>query len=209
METIKYTKENLHKLKLLGKGKSGFSFLAQSENGLVVLKEMHDYKVDYYTFTKPKVDLEIESYSILQQTGILIPNLLHFNKKQNYLVKEYIEGNTISEQLAFGKLPVGVFQQIIHWAENLQNMGLNIDYFPSNFVLNGEKLYYIDYEHNPFSEEWSFWNWGIYYWLNHEGFSNYLETQQPEYINLPNSGKPIVNELLLKRKADLMLELEG
>ena len=41
---------------------------------------------------------------------------------------------------------------------------LNIDYYPTNFVVNCGKLYYIDYECNAYSDEWNFENWGIKYW---------------------------------------------
>ena len=41
---------------------------------------------------------------------------------------------------------------------------LNIDYYPSNFVINDGLLYYIDYECNEYMDEWSFFNWGIKYW---------------------------------------------
>ncbi len=30
--------------------------------------------------------------------------------------------------------------------------GLNIDYFPTNFIVREEKLYYIDYECNSYME---------------------------------------------------------
>ena len=43
--------------------------------------------------------------------------------------------------------------------------GLNIDYYPTNFVLDKDGvLYYVDYECNSYSEEWSFENWGIKHW---------------------------------------------
>ena len=41
--------------------------------------------------------------------------------------------------------------------------GLNIDYFPTNFVVSGG-LWYIDYECNAYMDEWSFDNWGVKYW---------------------------------------------
>lgn len=40
----------------------------------------------------------------------------------------------------------------------------NIDYFPTNFVVRGGEVYYIDFECNPYMEEWNFENWGIKYW---------------------------------------------
>jgi hypothetical protein len=57
--------------------------------------------------------------------------------------------------------------------------GLNIDYFPTNFVISGGLLWYIDYECNDYMEEWNFENWGIRYWSRTPEFEAYLE-QHPE-----------------------------
>ena len=42
--------------------------------------------------------------------------------------------------------------------------GLNIDYYPTNFVPCDGMLYYIDYECNAYMEEWDFAHWGAQYW---------------------------------------------
>lgn len=42
-------------------------------------------------------------------------------------------------------------------------LGINIDYFPTNFVVQDGEIYYIDYEDNHYMEEWNFENWGIKY----------------------------------------------
>ena len=55
-------------------------------------------------------------------------------------------------------------------AQRLQAAGLNIDYFPTNFVVCGGLLYYIDYECNPYMEEWNFENWGVKYWYKSPEF---------------------------------------
>ena len=46
----------------------------------------------------------------------------------------------------------------------LKEAGLNIDYFPTNFVVCDGLICYVDYECNPYMAEWSFENWGIKYW---------------------------------------------
>ena len=48
--------------------------------------------------------------------------------------------------------------------DRLYPAGLNIDYFPTNFVVQDELLYYIDYECNSYMEQWDFSHWGINYW---------------------------------------------
>lgn len=57
------------------------------------------------------------------------------------------------------------------WPEQVQAMcsllypaGLNIDYYPTNFVPCDGMLYYIDYECNAYMEEWDFAHWGAQYW---------------------------------------------
>ena len=50
----------------------------------------------------------------------------------------------------------------------------NIDYFPTNFVVQEDKLYYIDYECNDYMEEWNFENWGIKYWSQTKEFLEYV-----------------------------------
>ena len=42
--------------------------------------------------------------------------------------------------------------------------GCNIDYYPTNFVPWQGTLYYIDYERNPYMEEWDFEHWGLPVW---------------------------------------------
>ena len=42
--------------------------------------------------------------------------------------------------------------------------GLNIDYYPTNFVPRDGTLYYIDYECNAYMQEWDFAHWGARYW---------------------------------------------
>ena len=32
----------------------------------------------------------------------------------------------------------------------------NIDYFPTNFVVHNEEIYYVDFECNDYMEEWNF-----------------------------------------------------
>ena len=56
----------------------------------------------------------------------------------------------------------------------LNPKGINIDYFPTNFILNNGLLWYIDYECNDYMEEWNFENWGIKYWSKTKEFLDYL-----------------------------------
>ena len=57
----------------------------------------------------------------------------------------------------------------------LYPVNTNIDYFPTNFVVNNDEIYYIDFECNDYMEEWNFENWGIKYWSQTEEFLEYVK----------------------------------
>jgi len=50
-------------------------------------------------------------------------------------------------------------------------------------VVRKNKLIYIDYEINKYTKEWNLENWGLYYWLNSEGFAEFLQTDNANFIN--------------------------
>ena len=65
--------------------------------------------------------------------------------------------------------------QVREMAKTVTAAGLNIDYFPTNFVVQRGEIYYIDYECNPYMDQWNFENWGIQYWSRTQVFLDYLE----------------------------------
>ena len=54
--------------------------------------------------------------------------------------------------------------------------GLNIDYFPTNFIPWEGDLWYIDYECNVYEEKWDFEHWGVAYWSKTDTFMEYVRT---------------------------------
>ena len=64
------------------------------------------------------------------------------------------------------------------WPNCPKAAGLNIDYFPTNFVVSGGQLWYVDYECNDYMDRWSFENWGIRYWSRTPEFLEYLQGRE-------------------------------
>ena len=81
------------------------------------------------------------------------------------IVKEYIEGPTIADLVGCGISVTRFFPQVREMAEKAKAAGLNIDYYPTNFVVRGGSIFYVDYECNEYMEEWDFEHWGIKYWM--------------------------------------------
>lgn len=151
-------------LQLLGRGKGGYSYLAESGDGRqVVLKQLHHEPCSYYVFGD-KFAAEMRDYQTLQETGILMPDLIEADAGRERLIKAYVPGPTVFELVAEDILPEACVTQVLEMCRLLYPAGLNIDYFPTNFVWNGGQLYYVDYECNPYSDEWNFENWGRKYW---------------------------------------------
>ena len=62
-------------IKLLGKGKGGYSYLAKRDNEQFVLKQIHHEPCDYYNFGN-KIEAEANDYKRLLNIGIKMPKLI-------------------------------------------------------------------------------------------------------------------------------------
>ena len=62
-------------LRLLGKGKGGYSYLVTDGRAQYVLKQIHHEPCDYYTFGD-KLQSELRDYKTLRTLGIPMPELL-------------------------------------------------------------------------------------------------------------------------------------
>ena len=170
--TINQTEYNL--IKLLGRGKGGYSYLAEKGGKCFVLKQIHHEPCDYYNFGN-KIESELNDYKRLITTGINIPKMLDIDIENERILKEYIHGETIFELVKQDKMRDTYLEQIRKMSATVKSFGLNIDYFPTNFVVRDGIIYYIDYECNEYSDEWNFENWGIKYWSKTKEFIEHIQ----------------------------------
>lgn len=150
-------------LKQLGKGKGGYSYLVTDGDNRYVLKQIHHEPCDYYQFGN-KMEAELRDYRRLQAVGISMPRLLDADMENERILKEYVEGETVYTLICRNKMNPDFEAQVRKMCDALYPAGLNIDYFPTNFVARDGKLFYIDYECNDYMEQWDFDHWGIRYW---------------------------------------------
>lgn len=150
-------------IKLLGHGKGGYSYLAKKDDRQYVVKQIHHEPCEYYVFGN-KIEAERNDYGRLLETGIRIPKMISIDVPNERIVKEYINGPTIDELVKSGGMKESYLKQAEEMAILVKEKGLNIDYYPTNFVVQDELIYYIDYECNEYMDEWSFDNWGRKYW---------------------------------------------
>lgn len=164
---------NYHLIKLLGRGKGGYSYLVESQSKEYVLKQIHHEPCAYYTFGN-KIETERNDYQRLLNAGIRIPKMLDIDIENERILKEYIPGDTIYQLVKEDGVKPEYFHQVRHMAWQAQQAGLNIDYFPTNFVVKEDTLYYVDYECNLYDPQWNFENWGNDYWWKSPVFLDYV-----------------------------------
>ena len=161
-------------VRLLGHGKGGYSYLAEREGIYYVLKQIHHEPCEYYSFGD-KIAAEQNDYNKLLQTGIRIPKMLDIDIVNERILKEYIDGPSIYELVKNDEMKDTYLTQIQEMAKTVYSYGLNIDYFPTNFIVQDELIFYIDYECNNYMNEWNFENWGIKYWSKTQEFIDYMK----------------------------------
>ena len=160
-------------IRLLGHGKGGYSYLTESNGKQAVLKQIHREPCDYYSFGN-KIEAERRDYGRLRSAGIRIPEMIAIDTKTERIVKEYISGKTVFECIRDGISVEMYLDQVREMTALAKEAGLNIDYFPTNFVIQNGLLWYVDYECNAYTDEWSFENWGIRYWSRTPAFEEHL-----------------------------------
>lgn len=164
MDAISVNGKFYSAIKLLGRGKGGYSYLVTDGEKEYVLKQIHHEPCDYYQFGD-KLQSELRDYGRLKELGIRMPELYDVDTPNERLLKEYIVGNTIAELVKKDAVKPEYVEQVRQMCAVLYAAGLNIDYYPTNFVVQDGLLYYVDYECNSYMDEWNFDNWGIQYWV--------------------------------------------
>lgn len=160
-------------IRLLGKGKGGYSWLVEKDGTQMVLKQIHHEPCDYYQFGD-KLQSELQDYERLNAIGIPIPRLLDVDVEQERILKEYIPGDTIMDLVKQDKMEPEYLRQMEALCPQIYAAGLNIDYFPTNFIPHNGTLYYVDYECNAYMEQWDFAHWGCKYWSKTPELLQYL-----------------------------------
>ena len=106
-----------------------------------------------------------------------MPELLDVDEAHGRILKVYIHGPTAFELIRDDGMRPEYLAQVRKMAAQALAAGLNIDYFPTNFVVYEGQLTYVDCECNNYMDAWSFENWGIRYWSKTPEFLEYLHSR--------------------------------
>lgn len=173
VKTLSVNDKKYEIIKLLGKGKGGYSYLATDGKNKYTLKQIHHEPCSYYQFGD-KIQSEINDYKRLKNIGIAMPEMIDVDVENERILKEYIDGETIFDLVLQDRMKDEYIEQVRAMCTLLYPQNTNIDYFPTNFIVQNGKMYYIDYECNDYMEEWNFENWGVKYWSKTPEFLEYV-----------------------------------
>lgn len=164
-------------IRFLGKGKGGYSYLVTDGAGRYTLKQIHHEPCDYYTFGD-KLASELHDYQRLRAVGIPVPELIAVDREKELILKAFIDGPSIYELVLREEMVTDYYEQVRAMCRMLYPAGLNIDYFPTNFIVEDGKLWYIDYECNVYDPRWDFEHWGNDYWWKSPVFLEYVQAHE-------------------------------
>ena len=85
-------------IKLLGKGKGGYSYLVTDGTNRFVLKQIHHEPCDYYQFGD-KLAAELNDYQRLRNVGIPVPEMLDVDREQERILKVFVDGPTVYDMV--------------------------------------------------------------------------------------------------------------
>ena len=174
MEVMTCNGNEFQVMKLLGKGKGGYSYLVTDGEGKYVLKQIHHEPCSYYTFGD-KVASEIRDYKRLKEIDIPMPRMLDVDVEAERILKEYIQGDTVDRLVMEDRMEDDYYHQVRAMCQKLYAANTNIDYYPTNFVVQNGVLYYIDFECNDYMQQWDFEHWGNQYWWKSPEFLKAFE----------------------------------
>ena len=178
MKTIIVNNKEYKVIKLLGHGKGGYSYLVEFENRNYTLKQIHHEPCSYFTFGN-KLEKELIDYNRLKELGILVPNLIEVDFEKEIIIKDFIDGPTINELIVNDVNIESYINQLKEKLPILYSNNLNLDYYPTNFIVYNNLIYYIDYELNEYFDQWNFENWGSIYWRKSEEFiKNFIKNKE-------------------------------
>ena len=78
--------------------------------------------------------------------------MLDIDVANERILNEYIDGPTIYDLVKNDTMKDLYLVQMREMAKVVYDAGLNIDYFPTNFIVQDEKIFYIDYECNNYMD---------------------------------------------------------
>ena len=166
MDTLQVNGHPYAVTRLLGKGERRLLLSGAGEQGPVVVKQIHHEPCSYYQFGD-KLQSELRDYRTLSALGVPMPRLLAVDEAQERLVKQYIPGPTVLEQLQTGTLPPQAEEQMRALCRLFVPCRAEYRLLPPPILSCGAACFTMWITGcNPYDAQWDFSHWGSRYWAD-------------------------------------------
>lgn len=85
---------------------------------------------------------EVENIRLLNKMDINVPELEAVNENEKIIIREYLPGLSVCDLLMKGELDWSHLQLIRTMALRFEDCGLSLDYFPTNFIICENDVFY-------------------------------------------------------------------
>lgn len=89
--------------------------------------------------------LDINKYKNLKRIGIRTPRLVAYNERENYIVREYIEGENFEELLKMDAITEEQYLEVLNNLKLIYKNNVCCQCSLRNFIVNNDMLFYVDY----------------------------------------------------------------
>lgn len=153
METIIIKRKNFEVLKQIDENSFKLIFKGKTFFG----KKFLDVKTELKNYVK--------QLKFLATCGLNVPKVLIIDKKSGFVLTTFIEGKNALDELIKGPLEDKFYESIFSIAFRAKLERVNLNFSPENFVLMGEKMFYISREFFNYSEDNNFINKYVKLWF--------------------------------------------
>lgn len=147
--------------------KGDHSFVAKFKDKL--------YFVNCYTPKSDEFKGAIDAVKKIKLSGVASPKLCLIDKKQGYIVREYIEGEYVSDVLAKEDLKESVYEQLFKNAYYAKINKMTLNYEPDKWMICNDKLVYVFPLYIIYKKEKDLVERYLRLWFMSEELNNFLK----------------------------------
>lgn len=133
-DNIRADKKDYTIIRILSNHPDYHLYIATANNQMHTIRE---YKL------KENFDEASKNIKLLNRMDVNVPVLEAINDEEYIIIREYIQGSSACDLLLSGQLRKVHLELIRDMAIDFEKSGLSLDYFPSNFIVNGNDIVYI------------------------------------------------------------------
>ena len=133
------------------------------------------YFIKKYNLEKAECRERFNNVIKISHSSVTQPKLKLVDKKNGYVVKEYVEGTLMSDYILDHDFDENIYRQIYMNSYMARVIGIYLDYSLNSWMLVGDTLYYVGDFCDKFTPEKDFTKSGMTMWFMTKDLVNYYE----------------------------------